>query len=254
MENTKAEIRPAKVLVHTSWKGGTGKTTLNILTAELLAEKGMRVLVIDLDSNCTISACYDALFKDITSRNLIIDTATTAPGDKESFKGVYHVKDNIDIIPADLKLGAINNIMSTQLKIALRKTGLLFQYDYIILDPPGYWGAHTMNAVYAADILVIPGACSRLDFEATQNYFQTLQNYCIDANTFVCVNSFNKTMNLPGMYEKYIETFSEYLVPEPIPCIPSLKKITNDTDYEIQATTKHRLEKYVEYITGGKNA
>ena len=234
----------AKVLTTSSWKGGTGKTTLNVLTAETLAKRGKKVLIIDLDSNCSISACYEALFKDHTSKDFISGQQWE----------VYPAKGNIDIIPADLQIGLLNNIMDSQLKIILRKSGLLEKYDYVIIDPPGYWGPHTRNAIFAADVLVVSGTCSRLDFEATNNYFDMLQQCCIEADTYVVVNAFSLKTNGPGVYEKYREKFADYLIPEPLPYIQSLKKLTANINYELHPSVKVRLEKYVDYILGGENA
>jgi cellulose biosynthesis protein BcsQ len=229
------------ILTVTSWKGGTGKTTLSVLLAELLAAGGKRILIVDLDSNCAISQVYGQVLKDFTSMEFLSGTG-------ENFKGVYAAKNNIDIIPGSLNNMLLNNIMDRQLKINLKRAGYSEGYDYIIIDPPGYWGAHTRNAVFAADTIVIPGACSRIDYEATRLYFRTLQECYIEANTLVCVNAFNTESNLPGIYEEYKNEFGEFFLAEPVPYIKSLKKLTSDPNYAIQAAIRKRLERTVNAI------
>jgi chromosome partitioning protein len=229
------------IITIASWKGGTGKTTLSTFTAETLAAMGFKVLIIDLDSNCAISTIYKQVFKDYTSLEFLTGTW-------EEFKGVYPAKKNIDIIPGNLNNMLMNNIMDLALRNNLKRSGLIEKYDYILIDPPGYWGAHTRNAVYAADVLVIPGTCSKIDFEATKLYFKTLQQSGIEANTFVCVNAFNAETNLPGIYEAYQAQFGEYLLENPIPYIKSLKRLTDNTDYVIQSNIKNRLEFFVRVI------
>ncbi|GHU66560.1 chromosome partitioning protein ParA [Spirochaetia bacterium] len=223
-----------------SWKGGTGKTTLSVMLAEFLVAKGFKVLIIDLDPNCAISQIYKQIFKDVTSLEFLT-------GVWEKFS-VYSIKEKLDIIPGNLNNVLLQNIMDLSMKNNLKRSGFKDNYDFIIIDPPGYWGAHTRNAVFASDVLVIPGTCSRIDFEASKLYFKTLQQNCIEANTFVCVNAFNAEMNLPGIYEAYQEEFKEFLLEKPIPYIKSLKKLTNDTDYVIQSNIKNRLEFFVQAV------
>jgi cellulose biosynthesis protein BcsQ len=231
-----------KTITISSWKGGTGKTTLGVATAGILAERG-KVLVIDLDSNCAISQIYGKVMQDFSSMEFL-------SGAGENFIGVYPVSGNIDIMPGNIKNMLLNNIMDTQLKINLKRSGLVDKYDYIIVDPPGYWGAHTRNAVFAADILVIPGTCSRIDFEATKLYFSTLRQCYLEADTYVCVNGFNNRANLPGIYEEYQTEFGVFLTPEPVPFIQSLKKLTDDVNYPLHPMVKKRLERFVDHIVG----
>jgi cellulose biosynthesis protein BcsQ len=237
------------IVTISSWKGGTGKTTLLVFTAETLAGKGFKVLIIDLDSNCAISNIYKQVFKDFTSLEFLT-------GSWEEFKGVYPAKKNIDIIPGNLNNMLMNNIMDLALRNNLKRSGLLDKYDFILIDPPGYWGAHTRNAVYAADILIIPGTCSKIDFEASKLYFKTLQQCGIEANTFVCVNAFNAETNLPGIYDAYREQFDTYLLESPVPYIKSLKRLTDDTDYVIQSNIKNRLDFFAQAVlnAGGHHA
>jgi chromosome partitioning protein len=236
------------IITISSWKGGTGKTTLVVLLATILSLREKKVLIVDLDSNCAISQCYGQVLKDFTSMEFLSGTG-------ENFRGIYSATTWVDIIPGNLNNMLINNMMDRQLKVNLQRGGYAEKYDYIIIDPPGYWGAHTRNAVFASDVLVIPGACSRIDFEASKLYFNTLRQYGVDVETFICVNAFNSRNNLPGIYDEYKNEFGEFLMPEPIPYIQSLKKLTSDVHYPLQAGVLYRLEGFVDtIIKGGGNA
>jgi cellulose biosynthesis protein BcsQ len=210
----------------------------------MLAEYGRRVLIIDLDSNCAISQCYGHAFEDVTSMELLSTSM-------ENFSGIYKARENIDIIPGNIRNALLQNILDTQLRIKLKRSGLIDKYEYIIIDPPGTWGSHTRNAIFAADTLVIPGTCSRIDFEATRLFFNTLRDCSMeDKEIFVCVNSYSAKSNLPGIFDLYKQEFDDFLLPFTIPYIQSLKKLTDNVDYPLNAAVKKRLSLYVDHITG----
>ena len=159
----------------------------------------------------------------------------------------------MDIIPSDLDMNMLANIMDTQLKIQIKKSSFLNDYDYIILDPPGTWNAQTRNAVFASDVIVISGTCSNLDLRATKNYFDQLSNCCLDSEVFVVCNKYKKELNPEGIFEAYQKQFSDFLLDFPIPDIKSFKKFVADPiGYKIHPTVKARLEKFVEVVTGYK--
>ncbi|MBQ9237796.1 MAG: ParA family protein [Treponema sp.] len=229
----------------TNGKGGTGKTTLNVLLSETLCKRGKKVLGIDLDFNSCFSAVYHFELKDETSK-LFLSGKMVTP---------YHVKDNasgglIDIIPSDLDMNMLSNVMDTQLKIMLKKSGFLEQYDYIILDPPGTWNAQNRNAVFAANKIVISTTFSSLDFNATIKYFDQLSNCMLDADVMVICNKSNSRQNLDGIQDMYRAQFGEYLINAQIPDIKSMKKLVDNPDYPLHPSVLKRLDKYVSAVIG----
>ena len=229
-----------QILTHTSFKGGAGKSTLNYLTGVFLSQIGKKVLFIDLDPNCCLSQIVKKIFCDETAKDLISGLNPTP----------YNVAENLDIIPGTLDMCFLQNIMDTALKNAIHENKLSEKYDWIILDPPGSWNSHTRNAIFAADKLIIPGTISSLDFVATKKYFEQLENCCINADVYIVCNKSNKKLNEPNILEKYQEEFADFLCPQIIPDILSLKKLTSNPNYTLTPNVKKRLAQYVEYITG----
>ena len=72
-----------KTISFVSWKGGTSKTTLAITTAETLAKNGKRVLIIDIDPNCSASESYQHALCDNNSKQLLFGSIVEP----------YHIKD-----------------------------------------------------------------------------------------------------------------------------------------------------------------
>jgi cellulose biosynthesis protein BcsQ len=242
-----------KTITVASWKGGTGKTTLNILLVEILSRRGYKTLIIDLESNCAITQCYGAIAKALQDKEKTSMGFLMGSGSDFHSDGIIHAKDNVDIIPSHLQNALLANIMDSQLKLNIKRAGFLDQYDYIIIDPPGFWGSHTKNAVVASDTLIIPGMGSTLDFEASTLFVNTLNQCGIDADVYVCVNAYNQKTCLPGILERYQERFGEYLTPT-VPYITSLKKLVDNVNYAIHPSVRKRLEEFVEHIIGGNNA
>ena len=231
------------IITTSNGKGGTGKTTLNAFIAETLYLYGYKVLEIDLDHNCCLSEMYRMELKDETSKNFLSGQKVTPYTIKSNEKAI------LDIIPSDLDMNMLANVMDTQLKIQIRKSGFAEKYDFIILDPPGTWNAQTRNAVFASDTIVVSGTCSQLDLRATEKYFEQLQSCYLDANVFVVCNKYNKQLNLEGIFEEYQQAFGEYLIDFPIPDVKSLKKLVADPNYTLQSAIRHRLERFVEVVT-----
>jgi cellulose biosynthesis protein BcsQ len=92
------------IITAASPKGGTGKTTLNVLFAVLMAAIDRRILIIDLDASCGISQYFGQIMKDVTSMEFL-------SGIVENFTGSYNARANIDIMLGNIKNEAVELIV-----------------------------------------------------------------------------------------------------------------------------------------------
>ena len=228
----------------TNGKGGTGKTTLNTFLAFTLFGRGKKVLMIDLDPNCSLSEVMDKVLLPENSKVLLTGREVKPYTLKTGENGAV-----LDIIPSDLEMDMIANISDVQLKLQLKKQGFNERYDYIIIDPPGTWNAQTRNAVFAADSIVVVGKCSPLDFAATSKYMQKLSDCCLDADVSVVVNSYNAASDPDNIWQQYKDAFGNYLLKEAAPKMNSLKRFMFNPDYHIRADLAERLEPFVKAAT-----
>ncbi len=148
-----------KVFAIANQKGGVGKTTTAVNLSACLAEKGQRVLLIDTDpqGNATsglgidkkkvLHSIYSVFFEDRPVENLIVNTGL------ESLK---LIPSNIDLIGAEVELvDAADRDM--RLKNALED--IKADFNFVIIDVPPSLGLLTVNALVAADGVIIPMQC-----------------------------------------------------------------------------------------------
>ncbi|MGL1955929.1 MAG: ParA family protein [Colwellia sp.] len=159
-------------------KGGVGKTTSTIALAGLLAEQGKRVLLIDTDPHASLSyyfgiesedldlSVYD-LFIQISSREQILQSLCPT-----QYK-------NIDILPATMGLATLDRSLGTKggmglvLKKAVQKVA--DEYDYVLMDCPPVLGVLMVNALAAADHIVIPAQTEFLALKGLDRMIKTME-------------------------------------------------------------------------------
>lgn len=170
-----------RIIALANQKGGVGKTTTALNLGVALAERGQRVLLIDLDpqSNLTIYAGLQPFEQEITSYQVLRD-----PGVVES--AIQTVRPNLDLIPSTLDMAAAElELAGTIGREALLRKALLSireRYTYILIDPPPSLGLFTLNALVAASEVVIPQQVEFLALQGTGQLQRTIQLVQEDRN------------------------------------------------------------------------
>lgn len=164
-----------KVIAIANQKGGVGKTTTAINLGAGLASKGKRVLLVDIDpqGNTTsgvgvrkpaIKRCmYDVLVSGIPMETVILPTDVN----------------NLWIAPASIQLaGAEIELvpsMSREEKLRQHMQTIRTQYDYVLIDCPPSLGLLTVNALTAADSILVPIQCEYYALEGLSQLVNTIK-------------------------------------------------------------------------------
>ncbi len=158
-----------------SGKGGTGKTTTVINLAVALAEHGKSVLAVDMDpqANLTSGIGFDPYRLDET-----IFQALT--GESPNGSGVLTSEFGIDLLPSSPDLSAVESALPSGigremlLRQVLQRIGGRGHYDYILIDTPPNFGFHTLNALAAADFILVPVQMSGFAIKGLKEVLRTL--------------------------------------------------------------------------------
>jgi chromosome partitioning protein len=234
-----------KIIALASWKGGTGKTSLSVAAIETLAKLGKNILIIDLDSNLSISSVYNAIGSKYTSIDFL-------NGDMFSL-GLERSLPELFIIPSNLRISRLNNISDRTLKNAFVKHKNEFStFDYIFIDPPGTMNALTRNAMVAADSIIIPAMFSDIDFSATKLIFEEMEMCGIDADIQIVLNRYDQKRNTAGIEEKFRqdEQFKDFIWPGRIPAMKSISRLTSELQagYQLQGLAKQIIFNFVQEV------
>lgn len=164
----------AKTIAVCNQKGGVGKTTTAVNICASLAISGMRTLLIDLDSqgNATIFSgvdranlqrtVYDSLIDQVPLSEIVVSSAV----------------ERLDVAPATIDLAGVDVRLSQlpEKESILKKLcdAVRDRYDAILLDCPPSLGLITVNALVAADAVLIPLQCEYLSLEGLTSLTQAI--------------------------------------------------------------------------------
>ena len=163
-----------KVIAIANQKGGVGKTTTTINLAACVAEKGKKILVIDMDpqGNATTGFGIEKNELDNTVYELMLGECSV----KECI--IPNVIENLSLIPSNVNLAAAEiELVEQARKEYILKNEIDWvkdQYDYIFIDCPPSLSMLTVNAMTTADSVLVPIQCEYYALEGLSQLIHTV--------------------------------------------------------------------------------
>jgi len=182
-----------KIISISNQKGGVGKTTTAINLSSAIAAYGKKVLMIDtdpqanatsglgLDNSIEGNSTYEIFISDKNVKDCIKDTQV---------QNLKIISANINLVAAELELVDLphrESILKNKLKEFLAEN--IEDFDFILVDCPPSLGLITVNALTAADSLLIPVQCEYYALEGLSQLLNTIKNV---------KNIFNPDLNIEG--------------------------------------------------------
>jgi chromosome partitioning protein len=186
-----------RVLAVVNQKGGVGKTTTAVNLAASLAATRRRVLLVDLDpqGNATMGSGVDKRKAQATIYQVLLGEASIAQACTHSAEGAYDlIPANRDLAGAEVELVAVEH-REARLRAAL--ADCREQYDFILLDCPPALNLLTVNALVAADAVLIPMQCEYYALEGLSDLVQTLKRVRERLNPTLEIDGLLRTMYDP---------------------------------------------------------
>ncbi|ESQ90554.1 chromosome partitioning protein ParA [Asticcacaulis sp. AC460] len=181
-----------RVLAIANQKGGVGKTTTAINLGTALAAIGMRVLLVDLDpqGNASTGLGVPKVDRESSLYDVIVDQRPIGEAAvKTSVPGLSLLPSDPDLSGVEIELGHAER-RSYRLRDALQGLGDKPVYDYVLIDCPPSLNLLTVNAMSAADAVLVPLQCEFFALEGLSQLMRTID---------LVRGSLNPRLNLQGI-------------------------------------------------------
>lgn len=191
-----------KVIALTNQKGGVGKTTTAVNLGVCLSKQGKKVLLVDADAqaNLTMSLGYPQ------PDDLPISLATIMQDiiDDKLFdvqKGILHHSEGVDLLPSNIELSGLEvrliNAISRERVLTTCINEVKKNYDYVLIDCMPSLGMLTINALAAADSVVIPTQPHYLSAKGLELLLRSVSKVRRQINPHLRIDGILMTMVMP---------------------------------------------------------
>ena len=202
----------AQTIVLTNQKGGVGKTTSAVNLAAAVGQRGKSVLLVDIDPQGNATSGMGLNKRELAKSSYdVIINGTPA---KEVIKHTEF--DGVDVLPANMNLaGAELELVDSSKRESNLKNALLLvkgEYDFIFMDCPPSLGLITLNALCAADTVLVPIQCEYYALEGLTELMNTLKMVRKKYNRYLDIEGvlftmysgrLNLTMQVVAQVKKY---------------------------------------------------
>lgn len=191
-----------KVIALTNQKGGVGKTTTAVNLGVCLSKQGKKVLLVDADAqaNLTMSLGYprpDDL--PISLATIMQDIIDDKPFDVQ--KGILHHSEGVDLLPSNIELSGLEvrliNAISRERVLTTCINEVKKNYDYVLIDCMPSLGMLTINALAAADSVVIPTQPHYLSAKGLELLLRSVAKVRRQINPHLRIDGILMTMVMP---------------------------------------------------------
>lgn len=187
-------MNPDRIIAIVNQKGGVGKTTTSINLAAALANKGLRVLLIDMDPQGNASTGLGISRRErkhtiynVLTEGLSVDAAIAST----EVKNLSILPSHVDLSAAEIEIGMAEGrtrILRDGLRDAER------QFDYVLIDCPPALSLLTINALSAARSVIVPLQCEFFALEGLSQLLQTVEMAKTSINPALAIDGVMLTM------------------------------------------------------------